>query len=97
MNVQQESVNQRLKEKIELLLSAYDKLKEENQRLIEKNRELDDTLKAKSQNLDEFEKRFTQSQLAKAVMASSEDIHDAKEKVKRIVREIDQCIALLNK
>lgn len=97
MNVQQESVNQQLKTKIELLLSAYDKLKDENQKLTEQNRELDNMLKSKSQNLDEFEKRFNQAQLAKAVMASSQDIHDAKEKVKRIVREIDQCIALLNK
>jgi len=97
MNVQQESPNQRIKKKIDLLLSAYDKLKNENLKLIEQNQALENQLKHKGQNLDELEKRFNQAQLAKAVMASSDDVHDAKEKVKRIVREIDQCIALLNK
>jgi len=97
MNVQRESVNQQIKHKIELLLSAYDKLKAENQKLIQQNQELDSQNNQKGDRLEELEKRFVQLQLSRVVMASSEDVHDAKDKVKRIVREIDQCIALLNK
>ena len=35
--------------------------------------------------------------LAKTMVASSHDVHDAKLKVNRMVREIDKCIALLNR
>ncbi len=97
MNVHQESINQSLKKKIELLLSAYDKLQIENLKLSEKNRELESSFKQKCESLDELEKRFNQVQLAKAFVATSNNVHEAKDKVKRIVREIDQCIALLNK
>jgi len=54
-------------------------------------------LKEKEQLLGEIEGKYNQQQLAKAVLASSGDNHDAKIKVNRIVREIDQCIALLNR
>lgn len=97
MNVQHESVNQQIKEKIELLLSAYDKLQVENLKLVEQNRELESNYKLKCESFDELEKHFNQVQLSKAFVATSTDVHDAKDKVKRIVREIDQCIALLNK
>ncbi len=97
MNVQHESVNQQIKEKIELLLSAYDKLQVENLKLVEQNRELESNYKQKCESFNELEKRFNQVQLSKAFVATSTDVHDAKDKVKRIVREIDQCIALLNK
>ena len=35
--------------------------------------------------------------IAKALIGSEEDSHEAKQKINRIVREIDKCIALLNR
>ena len=35
--------------------------------------------------------------MAKTIAASSEDAHDAKIKINRLVREIDKCISLLDR
>jgi hypothetical protein len=97
MSVDQKLVHTKLKLKIEKLISAYELLKEENDNLLEQKASLNSLLKEKEQVLSALEKKYNQQQLAKAVMASSENVHDAKLKVSRIVREIDQCIALLNR
>jgi cell division septum initiation protein DivIVA len=97
MEVMQDQVVKRLKLKIDTLISAYESLREENLKLSHLNEQLTAELKQKDESLRAFEKRNDQQQLAKAILASSDDVHDAKLKVGRIVREIDQCIALLNR
>jgi hypothetical protein len=97
MEVMQDQVVKRLKLKIDTLISAYESLREENLKLGHLNEQLTAELSQKEETLRTFEKRNDQQQLAKAILASSDDVHDAKLKVGRIVREIDQCIALLNR
>jgi len=97
MKVEQEQIHSKLRSKIEKLISAYEMLKKENENLLAKKESLEGILKEKEQTLMELESKYNQQQLAKAVIASSGDTHDAKLKVNRIVREIDQCIALLNR
>ena len=41
--------------------------------------------------------KYNKLKLAKRLLASSGDSHDAKIKINRIVREIDKCVALLNR
>lgn len=97
MQVEQEYILKKFRTNIELLISAYEMLKKENESLLAKQENLENLLKEKEQLLGEIEGKYNQQQLAKAVLASSGDNHDAKIKVNRIVREIDQCIALLNR
>ncbi|HNV82088.1 MAG: hypothetical protein WBI34_00035 [Tenuifilaceae bacterium] len=97
MQVEQEYILKKFRTNIELLISAYETLKKENESLLAKQENLENLLKEKEQLLGEIEGKYNQQQLAKAVLASSGDNHDAKIKVNRIVREIDQCIALLNR
>ncbi len=97
MQVEQEYILKKFRTNIELLISAYEMLKKENESLLAKQENLENLLKEKDQFLGEIEGKYNQQQLAKAVLASSGDNHDAKIKVNRIVREIDQCIALLNR
>lgn len=97
MQVEQENILKKFRTNIELLISAYEMLKKENESLLAKQENLENLLKEKDQFLGEIEGKYNQQQLAKAVLASSGDNHDAKIKVNRIVREIDQCIALLNR
>jgi hypothetical protein len=97
MNVEQHSIHSSLKIKIQELMSAYDKLKEENLKLGKQKANLEDILQEREIAYLELDKKYNQQQLVKAFAASSEDAHDAKIKVNRIVREIDQCIALLNR
>ena len=97
MSVEQNTIHTGLKAKIKELISAYEKLKAENLKLSEQKATLENVLQERELAFLELDRKYNQQQLAKAFVASSEDAHDAKIKVNRIVREIDQCIALLNR
>jgi hypothetical protein len=97
MTQEQKSIHIRLKAKIEELVFAYEKLKEENLKLSSQKANLENVLQERELAYLELDRKYNQQQLAKAFAASSDDSHDAKIKVNRIVREIDHCIALLNR
>jgi hypothetical protein len=46
---------------------------------------------------EELVKKQEDLKFAKSLLGADEDPHEAKVKINRIVREIDKCIALLNK
>ena len=54
-------------------------------------------MKLEKERLKEIEEKYNKLKISKALITSSEDVHDAKLRVNRMVREIDKCIALLNK
>ena len=85
-----------LKEKIEAIVSMLEKSEEESTRLQKDKSQLSEQVKLKTTAFEELERRFESLKLAKAILGSSDNTHDAKIKVNRIVREIDKCIALLN-
>ncbi len=97
MSVEQNSIHNSLKAKIQELISAYESLKQENIKLAEQKAKLEDVLQERELAYLELDKKFNQQQIAKAFAATSDDSHDAKVKVDSIVREIDNCIALLNR
>lgn len=86
-----------LKEKIIRLSTLYKKAKNRILELEENNKNLN--LKIENNDLEnkDLEEKYNKLHLAKTVLASSEDSHEAKIKINRIVREIDNCIALLNR
>ena len=86
-----------IKDKISILLSNYKSLKEENEQLKINNKKLSDKLKQNKKETVDIEEKYKNIKLAKTIINASEDTHDAKLKVNRIVREIDKCIALLNR
>jgi len=96
MNHQEEIINQ-LKGKVREIVSGYEKLKLDNDRLTKENNGLNEIVKSKQREILNFEKKFDTLKVAKTVVMSAEDKHEARLKVNRIVREIDKCIALLNK
>ena len=95
--MEQNNIHTSIKQKVQELISAYEGLKEENLKLSEQNATLENILQKRELAYLELDQKYNQQQLAKAFATSSEDAHDAKIKVNRIVREIDQCIALLNR
>jgi len=97
MSVQQDNVNVRIKQKIQLLVSALDKERQENELLLSHNNELNKLLSEKEQAYIELKEHHDRLKFAKSLQASNQEVHDAKIKVNRIVREIDKCIALLNR
>ena len=93
---QSDSINS-LKEKVKRVLSIYWKEKEKNEKLTKENHDLASQLKMSEKKVIELTNKYQKLKLAKTVVASSRDAHDAKLKVNTMVREIDRCIALLNR
>ncbi|MFW6103730.1 MAG: hypothetical protein ACOC59_01555 [Bacteroidota bacterium] len=85
-----------LKVKVRKLVDLYENSKYHNVRLQEENENLKKELKKKESEIASFEEKYSNMKLAKS-LASAESPHDAKIKINRMVREIDKCIALLNK
>ena len=86
-----------LQVKIKKMITLYNESKTNVKLLKEKNTELENKLKSKGKEQIELENKFNSLKLAKSVLVASEDSHDARIKINRIVREIDNCIALLNR
>ena len=97
MSVQQNNISFRIKQKVQLLVSALDKEKQETESLLNQNNELKKLLNEKEQAYVELKEHYDRLKFAKSLQSSNQEVHDAKIKVNRIVREIDKCIALLNR
>lgn len=86
------------KSKFAALVDKYNGLKAENARLAGENAELRQKLEEKDKELDNSKKEQNTQQLANTFLAASgNDPQEAKNKINKIVREIDNCIALLNR
>jgi len=85
-----------LKSRVEKLMELHEASRSENVRLNNENEQLKKELKQKEEELAGCQEKMSNMELAKGI-ASAESSHDAKIKINRIVREIDRCIALLNK
>ncbi len=96
MHLHQDTFEQ-LQLRIRQVMELYQKKKIENEQLKKKNIELEEKLKLDDNRLNDLEEKYNKLKISKALIASSNDVHDAKLKVNRMVREIDKCIALLNR
>lgn len=85
-----------LKMRVRKLIELYEYSKFQNVQLLKENENLKKELKQKETEVASSQEKYTNLKLAKGI-ASDESTHDAKIKINRIVREIDKCIALLNK
>jgi len=47
-------------------------------------------------NIKELENKVNKLQLVEAFRTSSQDVKEAKQKIGKMVKEIDKCIAMLN-
>ena len=97
MSVEQNEIVLDLKNKVKKVLSLYNNLKTENADLNKEISELKLQLKNKESEVEFWKNKHDKLKLAKSLLASAGDSHDAKIKINRIVREIDNCIALLNR
>jgi len=54
-------------------------------------------LYAKNKEIEVLESKYQSLKLAKTITLSSDDVNNARLQISRMVREIDKCVALLNK
>lgn len=86
-----------LNNKIDVLIQKFRALEEENKNLRTLNENLEKMLREREDELKELEKKYEIIKLTGALLGESEYGSEAKKKISELVREIDKCIALLDK
>ncbi len=86
-----------LKDNLKVLITLFEEAKKINKEINEQNKTLVQKIEEQENDLNNLKQKYETLKLAKTIAASSSDTHEAKLKVSKILREIDKCIALLNK
>ena len=96
MNAEYQAALSRLKNKIGLLVSQYEHIKAENERMAVELTTSKIIIGENKTKIIELEQKINRLQIAGAFKTSSADVREAKQKVAKLIKEIDKCIALLN-
>ena len=96
MTAQEEQALHLFETRVRQLILSYQKLAQDNQRLqqelVEKQQALDEALAQNQQiNMD-----YNNLKLARMMTVNGEDLQSAKNRLSRLIREVDKCNALLN-
>jgi phage shock protein A len=86
-----------LKRSVENLVSGYDKLTELATGLRNELSEARRQLAEKNEEVKELQTRYERARFSGAILGNGEDAGEAKRRVNELVREIDKCIALLDR
>lgn len=85
-----------LKAKFRLLIKRHDSLKQERQQFLEQVKLLENEIaELKSEN-ELLAKKYDDLKVAKVLSATDNEKQQVKQRINKIVREIDKCIAQLN-
>lgn len=83
--------------KLTKLKKEMDQLKKDNQSLKLRTNHLEDRLGEELQKYKNLEEEYKRIKLAKTLVSTGGDKAEMKYRVNEMVREIDKCIALLNR
>ncbi len=81
--------------KLNKLTDQFEKMKQDNQRLLEENKLLNKTIIDNNTIVTNLKDQIQKVKLAKSIKLEDGQV-DAKLKINELVREIDKCIGLLN-
>ena len=85
------------KHKVKQMIAKHQMLNQEKAQLLGKIGGLEETIYQLRQENQILEQKYENLKLAKMLVVSDDDNKDAKNRIQKLVREIDKCIALLNK
>jgi hypothetical protein len=98
MDAKHDEIFSGLRQRIKTIISLYEAQKRKNLELQNKNMELGERIKVLENKFEDLDKKYENLKMAKVLSSlPGEGVHDTKLQVNRIVREIDKCIALLNR
>jgi len=86
-----------LNRKLDELLIKYGNLKTEYLKLKNGNEAMESKLQERDNRLKELESKYERIKLSGALLGDGENALEAKKKITELVREIDRCVALLNR
>jgi chromosome segregation ATPase len=86
-----------LNRKLDELLSRFNNLKSELADIRRVNEELKLALQERDSRIKELELKYERIRISGALLGESENSLEAKRKINDLVREIDRCVALLNR
>ncbi len=86
-----------LNRKLDELFSRFKDLKAELSDLRNVNIELQQALYERDNKLKDLETKYERIKLSEAFLGDGENSQEAKRKINELVREIDRCVALLNR
>jgi predicted nucleic acid-binding Zn-ribbon protein len=86
-----------LNRKIDELINRYSSLKSEIEDLKSGNEVLKAMLQERDEKIKELEIKYERVKLSGALLGDGGNAPEAKKKITELVREIDKCVALLNR
>ncbi len=86
-----------LNKKLDELLERYIDLKTQNSELKTENEKLKLMLQENEERIKILETKYERVKLLGALTGGGENATEAKKKINELVREIDRCVALLNR
>jgi len=86
-----------LNKKLDELLSRYDNLRNEYKNLKRADEELKNILQEREERIKELEIKYERIKLSGALLGDGENTGEARKRITELVREIDRCVALLNR
>jgi predicted nucleic acid-binding Zn-ribbon protein len=86
-----------LNRKLDELINRYNNLKREVDDLRNGRKVLEAMLQDKDERMKELELKYERVKLSGALMGEGENAGEARQKITELVREIDRCVALLNR
>lgn len=78
------------------LLYLYKELKQKNEELEASIRQKEETIEEMQSNYNNLETKYANLKLAKIISINDSEARDTKQRLSKLVREVDRCIALLN-
>jgi chromosome segregation ATPase len=86
-----------LNKKVEELFEKYNDLRTKNGDLMKENDTLKRYLQERDEKVKELEIKYERIKISGALMGEGGSAAEAKQKINELVREIDRCVALLNR
>ena len=86
-----------LNKKLEELFEKYNDLRTKNNDLTKENDNLKRYLLERDERVKELETKYERIKISGALMGDGVGAIEAKKKINELVREIDRCVALLNR
>lgn len=82
--------------KLRHFMYLHEELRHENAKLKQLLAEKDEEIRRVENSRKELEVMYTNLKMARTISIHDKDISDTKQRLSRLVREVDKCIALLN-